>query len=847
MMTGMKTLWKMWLLILACLSLQAAPPAISKIALTDVTHSSVRVCFDVSPSSAYVQAKIGTVSGTYVAQASKSYQASNDSGGGHACLAFGGLADSTTYYVLPMARPNKDDDIDICNFAECGAMERSFTTGSATAPVVPTPPKAYAVPNIDTSAYTIIRMIRGGSGQCVAATNVGPVTYGNGSWSITAGDAVQAVLNKVGYGTVLEFDQGITCDVPGTGTYHSGYTLTHHAVDPTASGIDDPRHRWIILRTKTLNPADFPPFGSRTSPAFAVKSATFKALIKETGSLYSLGQVFEGDSAGGSQHYIIQNLTLTVNQTASPGPWGEILSFGNGTGADTMGDYLVLDRCLVRGSAISTVDTVRGIHLAAKRVALVGNWIDQIWAASAFAQGIFGDPGGTGPYLIDNNHIEAIGMGIYQEANNGWPAPANDVTITHNTLYWPLAKKDNGYLVRQQVEFKGGRRILIQGNVIDGCWVYQNECPSIFVSGTNNYQLNSGISDVKVDSNLIRNVATVFDCFGVRPADNNPAADNPISQRLWFSNNLAYNLGYANHVAAGAPGGGLINAYFSLRPGCADVTVTQNTFGFSNPQDTRSGSMIGFVPVLYSVGGGATLASGFTHTNNVLYVSVGALPYRGRIFADDPHVIASHPRTPAVDISGSPKRIMDSYAVTSTNAGTTPSYTWSGNVNICGKINAGGNKWSDMSGATCSTYQAGMPGTDKWPTGSSMAAREASVGLNTTTWNCSKCGGAGVNTAVLYANMGLVTEVLAPSASATAVQFQYTAPDARACAVDISPDGTTWARTADAGGAPSRSITISGLAASRTYSYRILCYFSQTAPLFFGSQITDGHFTTSNP
>ena len=93
-----------------------------------------------------------------------------------------------------------------------GQRSRRSPTTSAdpVLPVAPTAPTAYAVPNPDTSGYTIVRMIAGGAGgECKAAASIGPVT---------AGDLVQTVLNEVVPPTVLEFDQNSACA-------DSGYSL----------------------------------------------------------------------------------------------------------------------------------------------------------------------------------------------------------------------------------------------------------------------------------------------------------------------------------------------------------------------------------------------------------------------------------------------------------------------------------------------------------------------------------------------------------------------------------------------------------------------------------------------
>ena len=89
----------------------------------------------------------------------------------------------------------------------------------------------------------------------------------------------------------------------------------------------------------------------------------------------------------------------------------------------------------------------------------------------------------------------------------------------------------------------------------------------------------------------------------------------------------------------------------------------------------------------------------------------------------------------------------------------TPALAWSGNVNICGLTQTGANSYTDLNSTDCTTAQSGMPSTgggDTWATGSTIAAREASVGLDPATGICSGCGGAGVDISELYQTMKVV-------------------------------------------------------------------------------------------
>ncbi len=235
--------------------------------------------------------------------------------------------------------------------------------------------------------------------------------------------------------------------------------------------------------------------------------------------------------------------------------------------------------------------------------------------------------------------------------------------------------------------------------------------------------------------------------------------------------------------------------------------------------------------------------------------NVSANQYNGgRIFSDAPQTNSSYPLSPAYTINissgtNSPASLLNTYSIHATNGSAAASAAWNGNVNICGKKDSNPpNAWVDLTSAECLTWQTGMPSTgggDTWPVGNTMAARESAVGFVPSTGICSGCGGAGTTISTLYTTMELVTGISVTPAS-NSITFSYTAVDTRACNVDISTDSfVTWTRSSDGGGTISRTLVVNGLIASTTYSYRILCYFSQTSTLFSGAQITDGTATTT--
>jgi hypothetical protein len=171
--------------------------------------------------------------------------------------------------------------------------------------------------------------------------------------------------------------------------------------------------------------------------------------------------------------------------------------------------------------------------------------------------------------------------------------------------------------------------------------------------------------------------------------------------------------------------------------------------------------------------------------------------------------------------------------------------------------NAGIVWWPDMDQSLVTAASADMPPADKWPAGATMALRIAAAGwLNyanhdlTVTPTASNYGGSmGANLQGLTAELGIVKNI-SVVAGPTSLQFSYTAPDANTCAVDTSPNGTTWTRTTDSGGARTRTLLVPSLSASTAYQYRLMCYYSQSRPWFSvpweqGNMTTEATATTT--
>lgn len=79
---------------------------------------------------------------------------------------------------------------------------------------------------------------------------------------------------------------------------------------------------------------------------------------------------------------------------------------------------------------------------------------------------------GPGPYRIEDNYLEASGENVLiGGASVLIPGlvPA-DIVIRGNTLFKPQAWRTRTGSVKNSLELKNARRVLIEDNVIDGCW-----------------------------------------------------------------------------------------------------------------------------------------------------------------------------------------------------------------------------------------------------------------------------------------------------------------------------------------------------------------------------------------
>jgi hypothetical protein len=838
---------------------------LSSITVSDTGQHYCRVVGDVSPD-AYVQVYYGVTSGgpyPYNTYPYKTGVQTAPSDSGVFALDMGGLASGTSYYFVVQARPNINNSTGQIQSAEYNC---TTTTGSP----FPAAPALYR-PNYPstTSGYTTITLTLTANAFVAAST----VTHAGGmfcgsdsSWTITAGDSLQAILNEVSYGAIIEFPQSTTGLVPNLTFGNGGYQLPNLTPDPCASGISDPNHRWIILRTHQVNASDFPPFGFRTGPAWTA-IANLQAQTPASVPVGASGQIFTASLISAptnpTHHFWLSNLEFSVNTSSSNGPWGTYFltsdTEGNTNDGQFPASYIVLDRIYFNAPpspAFSENAIAGGVG---PNVFLTGNYLVGFQKSGSIAQGIYIEDCSTGPLSILNNEVDAAGQGIYFESvsksgcGSGPPVSLQNVAVLRNAVYAPpawLNPTNPGYGAwdgvsrgnnRNPFESKNCQMCLFRGNWVDGAFSGQNSGEAFLFPGVTNATKTTGATgehDIELSFNYVRHASVFSDVWGSAVIDAccGYAPDVALTSQVLMHDNLAVDLGRYLYTQSGSVGGLYSNYFISY--GVQNHLIYNNSLAFTNGDFGASGY---FIPDILGVSDGGISSNGFQFTGNLLYISTGVTGNtESGIIAPTglcPGGCATFPVIP-LPTTTTYATILHTTMVQIASSVTSSSF-WGFNAVICGTKATGAEPWPDMSSSDCATQSGNMPAGDLYPPGNTVAARQTAAGLLkvansdlTVTPTANNFGGAvGANIQGVLSALGIVKNIIVlPGASS--LQFSYTAPDNNACSVDTSPNGTTWTRSTASGGSRNQTILVTSLGASTAYQYRLMCYYSQSRPWF---------------
>jgi hypothetical protein len=391
-----------------------------------------------------------------------------------------------------------------------------------------------------------------------------------GAGLVSAGLAAErgAEPPRAAVDTAVPASSGRTVAVPAGGSLQAaleraqpGDTITLEPGAIYVGPITLPRksdEQWITVRTSEPD-GSFPAPGRRVDPSHA---RLMPKVVAASGPALS--------AAPGAHHYRFIGIEIRPRDGSFV---TNLVDFGRGvTAAGDLPHHIVFDRCYLHGDAKKGAR--RGIALNAREAAVVDSYLADFKEAGADSQAIAGWSG-PGPFKIVNNYLEAAGENLLF---GGADPPIRDlvpadIEIRRNHFAKPLAWKsgERGYegttwTVKNLLELKNARRVLIEGNLLEHNWVQaQNGFAILFtVRNQDGGAPWSTIEDVTFVNNVLRHSAAGINMLG--RDDNHPSQ---AARRIVIRNNLFEDIGGPRWG-----GGGTL---FQLLNGVGHVVIEHNT------------------------------------------------------------------------------------------------------------------------------------------------------------------------------------------------------------------------------------------------------------------------------
>lgn len=158
----------------------------------------------------------------------------------------------------------------------------------------------------------------------------------------------------------------------------------------------------------------------------------------------------------------------------------DIVNTGSGTSTTVEATGILLDHVYIHGNA--TTGAKRGVNMNAGNVILRDSYVSDIFRKGQDTQAV-GGTNGPGPYLIDNNYLEASGENImFGGSDPHIPGLIpTDIEIRKNYLAKPLAWR-GVWTAKNLMELKNAQHVMIHDNVAENSWADGQEGYALVLS-----------------------------------------------------------------------------------------------------------------------------------------------------------------------------------------------------------------------------------------------------------------------------------------------------------------------------------------------------------------------------
>ena len=355
--------------------------------------------------------------------------------------------------------------------------------------------------------------------------NVMDTTYlrpvGGTTWNATSNALLTNALNSSQPGDVIVLTAGYT--------YSGNFTL------PVKT---NPNGKWIYIVTSDYT--GLPATGVRVAPTDVSHMAT----IISTNSTAPI------TLAQGADHWRFVGVEVTTTSAVgSPRPFTYQLIETTTDIGFPMCDSIIVDRSYIHGT--TAIDVQHAISANCSNFAVIDSYISETHFDGADSQaiGLWFSPG---PIKIVNNYLEAAGENVLFGGAGGLTNPwvPSDIEIRNNWFIKPLSwdvvgvgvPPNNTMVIKNHLEFKSARRVLVDNNIFENIWVSgQNGFSLAMTPRTNSSGLSAVVDDITVTNNVFKNISSGVDML----AHNDPQTCVPAQgctavgelKRIIFYNN----------------------------------------------------------------------------------------------------------------------------------------------------------------------------------------------------------------------------------------------------------------------------------------------------------------------
>jgi hypothetical protein len=353
------------------------------------------------------------------------------------------------------------------------------------------------------------------------------------SISVAAGGNLQAALDSARPGDTLV--------LPAGATFRGPLTLPKIAGDG-----------WIVIRSSRAGEL---PAGRRVSPADAAKMAR---IVGGDGAHAALR------TAAGAHHFRFIGIEFTV----TPGAYNTtLLRLGSGeeTLESDLPHHVIIERSWIHGDPAR--GGRRGVGLNGRHMAVIDSWVSDWKSPDGETQAIAGW-NGAGPFKVVNNHLEAAGINIlFGGADPAIPQLVpSDIEIRGNHLTKPLGWRAERWAVKNLLELKNARRVVVAGNVLEHAWGSAQSGTAVLISPRNQDGRApwSVVEDVTFVGNVVRGAAS-----GMKISGRDDGQPSGQTRRVVIRNNV-----FADIDGAKWGGDGRL---FTMLHGTDGVVIEHNT------------------------------------------------------------------------------------------------------------------------------------------------------------------------------------------------------------------------------------------------------------------------------